>query len=221
MKIHKTVSEAVIRANHENGRKGKGPKTWEGKNNMSGNATTHGILARKFRFTSEHEKNAYKRLLAKVLRSIDPEDALQRIVAEDLVMANIRRARALSFEQKVCERPNPASEVALEAIEHSKLLSDGLNFIDLKPPWDCEELHISAKKSHDDLTKRGPLSSGNGRGEELAVHLKFRDPMDKAQRYQRATGRDLYRALEVLCRLREKRKRKSEYSRNVPIPHIW
>jgi hypothetical protein len=148
MKIHKTVSEAVIRANQENGRKGKGPKTLEGKNNMSGNATKLGIQARKLRFTSEHEKNAYKRLLARVLRSIDPEDALQRIVAEDLVMANIRRARALSFEQKVCERPNPAGEVALDAIENSELLSDGIGF-HLDPQWDCKELNISAKRSHD------------------------------------------------------------------------
>jgi hypothetical protein len=221
MKIHKTVNEAVIRANHENGRKGKGPKTQEGKNNMSGNATKLGILARKFRFTSEHEKNAYKRLHAKVLRSIDPEDAFQLVLAEEFVMANIRRARALRFEQKVCEQQNPATELALNTIDDSELLSNGLSLTRLNPPWNCLELDIRAKKSRDDVTKRGPVSSGNGMGKELQIHAKFQDPLDKALRYDRVTAKDLYRALEVLCRLREKKKRKSKHSRDVPTPHIW
>jgi len=221
MKIHKTVSDKVVKANRENGRKSHGPKTKEGKDHMSGNAITHGILSRKFRFTSDRERAAYQRLRARVLRSIDRKDALQRILAEELAMANIRRARALRFEQEVCERPNPASKVALEAIEHSKMLSGGMGFMHFDPQWDCKELHLSAKRSRDDLSKRGPVSSGNGIGKEVQIHVKFQDPMDKAQRYQRATGKDLYRALQLLCHLRKEGKRKSESQDDVPIPQIW
>jgi hypothetical protein len=220
MKIRKTVSDAVIRANRENGKKSHGPKTKDGKNHTSGNATKHRILARKFPFSSDREQAAYRRLLERVLKSIDSKDALQRIVAEELVIANIRRARALKFEQKICERPNPASEVALNTIKGSELLSDGIG-LNFDPQWDCKELNISAKKSHDGLTKRGTLSSGNGDGRELRVHVKFQDPMDKAQRYQRATGRDLYRALEVLCRLRGEKKHKSKHLSSAPIPQMW
>jgi hypothetical protein len=208
VKIHKTVSEAVIKANRENGRKGHGPKTREGKDKMSGNATTHAILARKFRFTSNREKAAYKRLLARVLRSIDPEDALQRVVAEELVMADIRRARALRFEQKVCEQRNPATELALKTMNDSKLLNDDIGVIDLNPTWDCQELNIHAKESRDDISRKGPISSGNGKGKELQIHAKFQDPTDRAFRYDRVTSRDLYRAVEVLSRLREQSKRK-------------
>jgi hypothetical protein len=93
-------------------------------------------------------------------------------------------------------------------------MSDGIGSIHLDPTWDCTELNMSAKKSSDNQARKGAESSGHGNGEELQIHAKFQDPLDKALRYQRATGRDFYKALDWLCRLRKKRKSKSQDSRH-------
>jgi hypothetical protein len=214
MKIRKTVTDKVIEANRENGKKGTGAKTCRGKDIVSRNAIKHGILARKFPFSSDREKAAYRRLLERVAKGIDRKDPFQRMVAEECVMAHVRRARALKFEQKVCEQQNPATELALQTINESELMSDGMGLIHLDPTWECKELHMSAKKSHDCLTRKGPESSGHGNGEELQVNVKFQDPLDKALRYQRATARDFYKALQWLSRLQKKRESKSKHSRH-------
>jgi len=65
---------------------------------------------------------------------------------------------------------------------------------------------MAAKKTDDRLLRNGPLAQGNGDGQQLQLHAKFQDPMDKALRYQRATARDFYRPLNLLYKLRRERK---------------
>jgi len=50
------------------------------------------------------------------------------------------------------------------------------------------------------------LAQSNGDGEQLQLHAKFQDPLEKALRYQRATARDFYRALNLLLKLRKEQK---------------
>ena len=65
---------------------------------------------------------------------------------------------------------------------------------------------MAAKKTDDRLLKNGPLAQDNGDGQQLQLHAKFQDPMDRALRYQRATARDFYRALNLIFELRRKEK---------------
>jgi hypothetical protein len=206
LRIKKTVTEKVIAANRANTKKGSGPKTLRGKDIVSRNATKHGILAQNFRFKDDQEEAAYESLICHVKRSIDGDDPLQLMLAEEVAMAHLRRGRALKLERKVCDRKNPATELALDAIEHSELLSAGVGRLHFEPGWECEELHISAKKDVAGLAKNGAVAHSSGDGQELELYAKFQDPMDKALRYQRATARDFYRALESLCKLRKEPK---------------
>jgi len=209
MKIKKTITEKVILANRENGKKGTGPKTQRGKNVASQNATKHGILARNFHFKDDREKADYDRLIFDLHGSIDENDPFQRILTEEFAVAHLRRGRSLKLEQRMCRRQNPATELALKTIENSKLMDTGVCFVDPESGWDCVELTLAGKKANDRLLKNGPLTQGNGDGQHLQVHAKFQDPMDKALRYQRATARDFYRALNELCKLRKEEKPKS------------
>ena len=206
MKIKKKVTEKVILANRANGNKGTGAKTRRGKDAASQNATKHGILARNFRFKDEQEKAAYNTLISDLDGSIDRDDPLQRMLAEEVAIAHFRRGRALKLEQRTCRRQNPATELALETIKNSKLMDTGVLFVDPESRWECEELTLAARKADDRLLRNGPLAQSNGDGQQLQLHAKFQDPMDKALRYQRATARDFYRALNLLYKLRNDEK---------------
>jgi hypothetical protein len=206
MKIKKTVTQKVIVANRENGRKGTGSKTQRGKDLVSRNATKHGILARNFRFKDDQEKAVYETLISDLDRTIDRDDPLQRMLTEEVVMAHVRRGRALKLEQRQSLRQNPATELALRSIENSDLVDTGVCLVDPESGWQCTELTMGAKKAGEHLARNGPLAQSSGDGHQLQFHAKFQDPMDKALRYQRATARDFYRALNLLCKLRKEEK---------------
>jgi hypothetical protein len=206
MKIRKTVTEKVILSNRENGKKGTGAKTQRGKDVASQNATKHGILVRNIRFKDDQEKADYDTLISDLDRSIDRDDPIQRMLAEELAIGHLRRGRALKLEQRACRRQNPATELALKTIENSELVDTGACFVDSGSGWDCKELTMAAKKTDDRLLRNGPLAKSNGDGQQLQLHAKFQDPMDKALRYQRATARDFYRALNLLYKLRRDEK---------------
>jgi hypothetical protein len=203
--IKKTVTEKVIRANRANGKKGTGAKTQRGKDIASQNSTKHGILARNFRFKDDQEKVAYNTLVSDLDGSIDRDDPLLRMLTEELAIAHLRRGRALKLEQKQCRQQNPATELALKAIENSDLVDTGVCLVDPESGWECTELTMAAKKADERLAKNGAVAQSSGGGQQLQLHAKFQDPMDKALRYQRATARDFYRALNLLCKLRKEK----------------
>jgi hypothetical protein len=206
MTIKKTVTEKVISANRANSRRGTGAKTPSGKDIVSQNATKHGILARNFRFKDDWEKAAYNTLISDLDGSVDRDDPLQRLLAEEVAIAHLRRGRALKLEQRTYRRQNPATELALKTIANSKLVDTGICFVDPESGWECTELTVAAKKADERLLRNGPLAQNIGDGRQLQLHAKFQDPMDKVLRYQRATARDFYRALNLLYKLRRERK---------------
>ena len=206
MKVKKSVTEKVTLAARTNGKKGKGPKTEKGKDIVSQNATKHGILARNFRFKDDREKGDYHTLISDLDESIDRNDPLQRMLTEEVAIAHLRRGRALKLEQRACRRQNPATELALKSIENTELVDTGVCLVDPESGWECEELTMAAKKTDDRLLRNGPLAQSNGDGQQLQLHAKFQDPMDNALRYQRATARDFYRALNLILELRRKEK---------------
>jgi hypothetical protein len=206
MKVKKTVTEKVILANRANARKGTGAKTQRGKDRVSQNATKHGILARNFRFKDNHEKADYDTLISDLDGSIDADDPLQRMLVEEVAIAHLRRGRALKLEQRTCRRQNPATELILNTMERSELVDTGVCSVETDSGWECKELTMAAKKADDRLVRNGPLTQGSGDGQQLQLHAKFQDPMDKALRYQRATARDFYRALTLLYEVRRKQK---------------
>jgi hypothetical protein len=201
VKIRKTVTDKVIAANRENGTKG-GPKTPEGKDRVSQNAAIHGILARNLHFEDDQEKADYEKLISRLKRSIDRHDPLQRVLAEEFATACVRRGRAFRFFQKSSRRKSPATSLAVNALEDSELVGTSDAWFDSDSGWQCEEMHVCAKSDAESRARNGPVAQGGGHGQELQVHAKFQDPFDKALRYERATGRDLYRALNALLRFR-------------------
>ena len=61
---------------------------------------------------------------------------------------------------------------------------------------------MAGKKANDRLLRNGPLAQNNADGQQVQVHAKFQNPLEKALRYQRATARDFYRAWHLLYKVR-------------------
>jgi hypothetical protein len=201
MRIKKTTTDKVIKANRENGKKG-GPKTERGKETVSQNATKHGLYAQNLRFISDQEESAYNARITALKGGIDPDDPFQQILAEDFAIQELRRGRALSMEQFVWQRRNPATQLALETLANSELMGEHFSVGDRESGWECTELTLSAKQELEGLSRNGAVAQSSGNGDQLELHAKFSDPMDKAARYSRETAHDFYRALKKLLELR-------------------
>jgi hypothetical protein len=200
MKIKKTVTEKVISANRGNAKKG-GPKTERGKATVSQNATKHGLYAQNLRFFSDKEEAAYNAKITALKGVINQDDPFQQALAEDCAVQELRRGRALRMEQLVWQRRNPATLLALETVANSELMGERFSVGDRESGWECTELTLGAKQQLEGQSKNGALAQSSGKGNQLELHAKFSDPMDKAARYSRETARDFYRALNKLLKL--------------------
>src|SRR5688572_12792071 len=87
-----TVSDRKRAANARNAQKSTGPKTPEGKERSSKNATTHGLYAATLLLPTESERR-YHALRHMLLDSMNPQDAMELFFAEQIVTAAWRLNR--------------------------------------------------------------------------------------------------------------------------------
>lgn len=100
-------SEAQQAANRANAQKSTGPKTSEGKKRSRSNATTHGGYAT--RLTSllngpyAEDPGDVEDFVAAVISALDPQDALQQALAEQIACACIRQRRVTGWQHGLLE----------------------------------------------------------------------------------------------------------------------
>ena len=87
-----TISDRKRAANQANAQKSTGPKTPEGKERSSKNATTHGLYAATLLLPTESERR-YHALRHLLLDSMNPQDATELFFAEQVVTAAWRLNR--------------------------------------------------------------------------------------------------------------------------------
>src|SRR5690349_21469277 len=98
MKIKRTMTDKALAASRANSEKGK--------QTVSENAVKHGILSQKLRLQTDREKTAHKKLIRDLQKTVDWDDPIARVYAEEFAAAAVRRARFLSLEQALYRRPN-------------------------------------------------------------------------------------------------------------------
>jgi hypothetical protein len=202
MKVQKTVSDKLFKANRENGALSNGPKTLIGKSWSRRNALKHGILAKSLVSKDEEERAAFNSFLERLQQDQQPRNFLELMVVEELATSHVRRARPLKLEQRLYRKSSPATQIFLKAVGAN---SDLLGVADGELPedcrgWDCQEVSITGKKGPVDATK-----FSSDRQQHFTVQARCASPMDIAQRYQSATRRDFYRASNQLLSMRKQR----------------
>jgi hypothetical protein len=98
----KRVSPKQLRANRRNAQRSTGPRTDEGKSRAAKNAIVHGILCRDLLMPGEDPKEfeAFRDLL---LDGLQPQDFLERLMAEQYVEAKWRARRVRGAERDAHE----------------------------------------------------------------------------------------------------------------------
>lgn len=92
------ATEAQIKANQENAKKSTGPKTENGKQRSSMNATTHGIFARIPSLPGE-DQEFLKAIADDIYNTYKPQDAMEVILVERITIAYFKQVRLRAAEE--------------------------------------------------------------------------------------------------------------------------
>ena len=115
-----SASNARAEASRRNGAKSRGPKTAEGKARSAQNALRHGLRAEKFLVPLEEDAAAFEALQAALLAELAPVGAVQTVLAQRVVSAAWRLARADEIEAGVLsEKRHSDGGLGLAAIRDS------------------------------------------------------------------------------------------------------
>jgi len=99
-----SLSPARAEASRRNGAKSRGPKTPEGKARSAQNALKHGLCAQKCIVLPGERATAFAALEAALMEELAPEGALQTVLAQRVVAASWRLARAERLEAELFAR---------------------------------------------------------------------------------------------------------------------
>jgi hypothetical protein len=118
------ASPAQILANHSNAQRSTGPKTHEGKQASSRNATRHGLTGTQIVIPGE-DTAAYEELREGLVQSYRPANAAERVLVDQIAANAWRLMRAqrieTAFLAKLAEgAEDPAEAIALAFIEKPK-----------------------------------------------------------------------------------------------------
>lgn len=91
------ATDAQIKANKENAQKSTGPKTLEGKQKSSMNATTHGIFAQIPALPGE-DQEFLKAIADDIYNTYKPQDAMEVILVERITIAYFKQVRLRAAE---------------------------------------------------------------------------------------------------------------------------
>jgi hypothetical protein len=97
------VSNARAAASRRNGAKSRGPKTAEGKARSSRNALKHGLRAQKHVLLPQEDAAEFAALEKALIAELAPVGVLQIVLAQRIVVAAWRLARADRLEAEVLE----------------------------------------------------------------------------------------------------------------------
>ena len=97
----RSLSPARAEASRRNGARSRGPKTPEGKARSAQNALKHGLRAQKCVVLPGEDAAAFAALEAALLEDLAPEGALQSVLAQRVVAASWRLARAERLEAEL------------------------------------------------------------------------------------------------------------------------
>jgi hypothetical protein len=96
-----SLSPARAEASRRNGARSRGPKTPEGKARSAQNALKHGLRAQRCVVLPGERASAFAALEAALMEELAPEGALQSVLAQRIVAASWRLARAERLEAEL------------------------------------------------------------------------------------------------------------------------
>jgi hypothetical protein len=196
------TSERQIAANRANALHSTGPKTPEGKTAVRLNAFRHGLLARDV-VLPEEDLDAFEDLQHRVRAELSPVGPIEEVFADRVVnimwrLGRSARAETALFDWRI--RNLQVSQLADQVRSHEATVADF-----------CLPERITDETAHTEATEA--LARAKHERDRDAVLLgrafdadaKESDALGKLARYERSLERSLYRTLDELRRLQDRR----------------
>ncbi len=228
MKRTKTVTDAVIAANHNNGQESPGPKTERGKAASCRNAVKHNFTAKKD--IPPNDDPAFEHDLKRWHRYHRPQGMGETTLVRRITSLERKRSGLEKLEDEEFARfQGQLGDVDGVFASDLSLPIDGMD-LPIQRGWECEKLVVratSTKDANHTNGSRGPAifqglprpgfqsssaSHGNS-GRHLEVQAFLGSTLDRIIRYRKDVDKQLYRAVEALRTAQtERREREAEES---------
>ena len=197
------TSERQKAANQANSRRSTGPRTTQGKGIVRLNALRHGLLARDVVLPGE-DADAFEDLWNRVRTDLSPVGPMEELLVDRIVNAvwrlrRLGRAETGLFHWRVYRLK--ADRLTSQVRSYEKPLIDVPSFT-----------VVTDKASHSEATELlGQAEHERDRdevllGRALDADAKEGDAFAKLARYERSLERSLYRALDELRQLQDRRR---------------
>jgi hypothetical protein len=202
MKIKKTVTERVIRANRENGNKNKtGPRNTT---TTKYNAVTNCFLARKVIFRDEAEEKEFRALVASLRRYHRPVGPTEETQVSEMALSSWRLQGLYGWEALELSRRKDTSATIQQTVRAS---GDPLEL----PPcratpegWEPREVIVrTGTRSREE--EESFIGEATNKTVQAVVEARMTAPIELNLRYGAAIRRDYYRALTALLALQRER----------------
>jgi hypothetical protein len=204
------TSERQIAANRANALHSTGPKTPEGKAAVRHNALRHGLLARDVVLPDE-DFDAFEDLRNRVRADLSPVGPIEELLADRVVsimwrLGRSERAETALFDWRIWELK--VSQLADKVRSHKSSVID-VSFL----------THIADETAHTEATEALARAKDERDRDEVLLgravdaDAKESDALGKLARYEARLERSLFRTLDELRQLQDRR-------RNHPSPPI-
>jgi len=209
------TTERQKAANRANARRSTGPKTPKGKTAVRLNAIRHGLLARDAVLLGE-DSDAFEELRNEVWAELSPVGPVEKLLVERVVNEMWRLQRATRAETALYHwRMYRLKAMRLKQKVHSyeESVSDGL------PPgtW------ITDKAAHSEAQEAVAEAESERDRDEVLLGCAFdedakeADTFAKLARYETCHQRSLFRILDELRQMQEKRRNRRSSSMADPV----
>jgi hypothetical protein len=200
MRVKKSVTEAVRRANRENGKKTQGPNDTS---RTRDNATQHGLLGGKIEFKNDEQAKEFDNMLAAVIAESGAEGLLEQIEVEIMAHSLYHLPRIYAAEFAENSRQNQSS-AQVDAMRETGVERGALIRAATQDGCQVESLIFRAGPSgrsedEDDLDE---LAGGM---RHVVVSTKLANRLDLMHRYGTRYLRQYHGALAVLRALQRER----------------
>ena len=203
------TSERQRAANRANARHSTGPKTPEGKAVVSRNALRHGLRARDV-VLPEEDVDAFEDLLNRVRAELSPVGPIEELLADRVVSTMWRLGRSARAETALFDWRVRQLEVSRleDEVSHQSTLVE-LSFMTRITDQAAHAEALEALARAKDKRNRDEVLLGRA----VDADAKESDALSKLARYERSLERSLFRTLDELRQLQDRR-------RNCPPPPI-
>jgi len=212
MKIKKTLSDKVIAANRQNGKKTKGPIDVDA---VGQNARKHGLASKHLVFRDEEERREFHALVDDLRDEYQPVGRTGLELIEEAAVAWWGVAESNGLEKQELEHRRKAAAAIVRTLAENHdgdqlplfTQRDGSHSA-VQLGWDCQELVVRTGTRKSEHEEKDSLGDGRGKIGHVQIEARLNTSLDTILRYQAAKRRDWYRAINELRSLqRERRER--------------